>query len=32
MPFPYRLLGVYGSLRANSFSSAILAALSEAAH
>jgi chromate reductase len=30
MPVPYRLLGISGSLRANSFSSAILAALSEA--
>lgn len=30
MPVPYRLLGISGSLRANSFSSAILAAVSKA--
>ena len=30
MPSPYRLLGISGSLRANSFSSAILNALAEA--
>ena len=30
MPSPYRLLGISGSLRANSFSSAILTALAEA--
>jgi chromate reductase len=30
MPSPYRLLGISGSLRANSFSSALLTALAEA--